>query len=115
MAIAVPRLTGFQSQAKLKADLATFNTIDKAVAILVSDGTIKADGNVVATSVAGVITITSTATGGSGATNTTAGVVTAMENILGTGNKFQGPTSLDKVYTWGIVANTGAITKPAFP
>lgn len=115
--IAVPRLAGFQAQAKTKADLATFKTIDNAIAILVTDGTIKADGTVTASSNAdGAITMGGSATGGTGTTNDAAGVKTAIENILGTTNKFQAPESLGKAYTWTITSSTGAIEKPiTFP
>jgi prepilin-type N-terminal cleavage/methylation domain-containing protein len=82
-AIALPRLSGFQGSAKTKADGAAYETMDKAIAILVTDGTVKADGTItVATDAAGAITIGGTATGGTGATNTTGGLQTAFSNII---------------------------------
>ena len=113
-AIAIPRLTGFQAQAKDKADLATFTSIDKAIAILVSDGTVKGTGTITAApdATTGVITIGGDATGGTG--NSAADLKTALDNVLGT-LKFQSSTAIAKTYTWTVTVTTGKIATPTFP
>jgi type IV pilus assembly protein PilA len=113
-AIAVPKLTGFQASAKTKADVTTFASIDKAIAILVSDGRAKGDGTVtLTTSADGTITLGGTATGGSGATNTAVGLQTEITSIVGT-VKFQASNHLSLAAgvagAWNISVTNGTVT-----
>lgn len=57
--IAVPRLLGFQKDAKVSADIASFETIDRSISILVANGDITGDVTV-ASDANGKLTITTT-------------------------------------------------------
>lgn len=102
-AVAIPRLSGFTEKAKIKADLATYETVSKAVAIGAADGSLKA-GNVVLTMVGG----TGTFTGNAGGTD--AETATLMTTLVQAAPKFQVTGNATKVATWTI-ASTGAITE----
>lgn len=93
-AIAIPRLSGFQNDAKISSDKATLATLNSAIAIGVADGTIK--GNIVAT-----------------AANST-GIITLQEgttdrnNLLESGAAFKLDDNQNKTFTWTI--SNGEIT-----
>lgn len=108
-AIAIPRLTGFQADAKKKADIATLTIIDKSIAILVSDGTITADDTITATADAnGVLTIAGTA---KDAVINQVGVVKLQDP----GNITAASTGGDSIPTWTITVSTGTIGYTGLP
>jgi type IV pilus assembly protein PilA len=111
-AIAVPRLTGFQASAKVNADKATYESMDKAVSILISEGDVKSDGTITVSAAAGVITVGGTATGG--AANTAAALQTDFSNIIGT-PVFQASNhqtlSGATLLTWTYTVATGAVVQ----
>ena len=103
--IIIPRLSGFTDKAKVKADIATFDIIDKSVAIAVADDLIKAGTVIVALNDEGVGAITGTI--GAGVTEPT--VPTEMAKLMQSDPKFQ--KNVGKTFRWTIGAD-GTITQP---
>jgi len=106
-AIVIPRLTGFQENAKISADKATFTTIDNAVQSGATNSNL-VDGSVIAVSDStGAITF---------ATSTSANI-TAMATLLNGPVKFQktsSTTHMSLTLTWTIL--NGAVTvTPTLP
>ena len=97
--IAIPRLTGFQQDAKISADKATFETITKSISIAVVNDDVTEDV-VLSTDENGVITLTS----GDDIT------ATLIENA--TAFKLDGNKELAGV-TWVVDATTGVVSAPA--
>lgn len=107
--IAIPRLSGFQATAKESADAATYESVDKAIAILVTNGTVKSDGTItLTTNSTGDITVGGTAKGG--ASNDTTDLKKAVEDMIGD-VKFQHSDHLSETpaASWTITVSTGAI------
>ena len=109
--IAVPRLSGFSEKARIKADIATFNEIDKAIAVAVAEGTLKATTaatKVVLDVSGGTVTWDETSSDAEG----TGDLSTIMGALIQDTIKFQvsGNQSLTDV-TWDI-ATDGTITPP---
>ena len=96
-AIAVPRLTGFQASARISADKATYDTINRSIAIAVAGE--KISGNVVVTSAATTGLISVTASG------------SAYAELVEAGSSFKLDGNKGKTFTWTVAASV--ITPPA--
>ncbi|NPE21979.1 prepilin-type N-terminal cleavage/methylation domain-containing protein [Fusibacter sp. A1] len=90
-AIAIPRLGGFTTTAKINADKQTYDVISRAVAIGVANGTITAD-----------VTITSAET---------TGLISGL-SLIDSNATFKVANNINHSFTWEVDAATGAVTPP---
>lgn len=97
--IAIPRLTGFQEKAKLSADKATYDTMNRAIAIAVANEDIKV----------AVTDLTATISTTGGVTWTPAAAATTMNNMFTTKPVFKRSVNLSKTARWDISAG-GVVT-----
>ena len=95
-AVAIPRLTGFQENAKISSDKATLATLNSAIAVGVTNGDIK-DG-----------TITVTSEDNTGILSITLPSGTADYTLMETGAAFKLDDNIGEDYTWTI--DDGKIT-----
>jgi type IV pilus assembly protein PilA len=92
-AVAVPRLTGFQEDARIAADKATFDTITRSISIAVANETITADV-VYTTDENGIISTESD----------------GAKDLIESGASFKLDANKDKTFTWTVT--DGAVTAP---
>ena len=88
-AVAIPRLTGFQENAKISSDKATLATLNSAIAVGVTNGDIK-DGTITVTSAddTGILSIEDDST--------------ADYTLMETGAAFKLDDNIGGDYTWTI-------------
>lgn len=97
--IAIPRLTGFQEKAKLSADKATYDMMNRAIAIAVANEDITV----------AVADLTATISTTGGVTWTPTSAATTMNNLFTTKPVFKRSVNLSKAARWDISAG-GVVT-----
>lgn len=93
-AIVIPRLTGFTEKANISADKATYEIVNTAVAIAVTEGTVTSD-----------VTLSSAASGATFTTNATPMAIYVQSNP-----KFKLAANQSGTMTWDVTA--GVVTAP---